>query len=1008
MTALPNGITTGPDGNLWFTEYGSGKIGRITPGGVINEFLLPNPNSGPFSITSGPDGNLWFTEYMAGKIGSITASGVIREFLGLTGRSQPFAITSGPDGNLWFTEYNAGRIGRVDTNGFISEFSIPNGSGGVGITTGPDGNLWITEQNAIARMSPSGAYTEFPIPTGGANAYAITRGPDGNLWFTESAGDNIGRITTTGFITEFYINTPHPWLTGITAGPDGKLWFTEWSQGRIGSITTNGAITETQLASTSSGPLLIVAGPDNNLWFTQNYGGGGGGSIGQANIGCPQVSPPVAITTTALPQGNLGTAYLATLSATGGSGVYQWSATGLPVNFFINSATGVITGLPAAAGNATVSVTVTDASNPKQTATANLTLTITSAASLVINTTSLPGGSLGAPYSAAVTASGGTGQLTWSATGLPAGLSIDPIAGVISGTPSATGTATAMITVKDSGSPQVAATKGLTIAITGGGVLTITTTTLPNGEIGQPYLATLSATGGTAPLTWRLAGGRLPGGLSLDAAAGQISGTPTVVTGTILTLTVSDSGSTPQSASATLLLTIDSNILTVTTTYLPSGQVGVPYSAQLAATGGTKPYSWFLLDGYLPPGLSLNAGTGQISGTPTYPVANLRLVFHVTDSGVPQQEATQSLPMTMAAGPLAITTTSLPASTAGSPYSSTVTAVSGSGAYTWSASGLPAGLSMNAASGTISGTPAAAGTSAVMVIVKDSGTPQQSASANFSLSVMPATLTITTTSLPTGTPGSSYTAGLSAAGGTPPLNWSASGLPANLSINGTTGLISGTPATAGTSMVNVTAKDSGSPPQSVTATLSLSIAGATPVILTTSLPDGEVGLPYSITLNATGGAGALTWSITSGRLPGGLVLNAMTGQISGTPLSATGSWLTFRVTDSGSPAQSATASFLLTIDSSVLTVTTTSLPAGTVGVPYSATLTATGGIRPYRWFLLDGALPPGLALDAGSGVISGTPTYPVANLRLVFHVADSGNPPQEATQSLPMTMASGQ
>jgi len=108
----PAGITAGPDGNLWFTEFNGNRIGRITPGGVITEFPLPTAGSAPQGITAGPDGNLWFTE-LIGKIGRITPGGVITEFPLPTASSQPWEITAGPDGNLWFTEQGGNRIGRI-------------------------------------------------------------------------------------------------------------------------------------------------------------------------------------------------------------------------------------------------------------------------------------------------------------------------------------------------------------------------------------------------------------------------------------------------------------------------------------------------------------------------------------------------------------------------------------------------------------------------------------------------------------------------------------------------------------------------------------------------------------------------------------------------------------------------------------------------------------------------------------------------------------------------------
>jgi virginiamycin B lyase len=119
-------IAAGPDGNLWFTESAINRIGRITPAGVVTEFSTGitsggfNPDNGqplhaePVGITAGPDGNLWFTEFATNRVGRITTAGVITEFAaGITGPAQPRGITTGPDGNLWFAEESTDRIGRL-------------------------------------------------------------------------------------------------------------------------------------------------------------------------------------------------------------------------------------------------------------------------------------------------------------------------------------------------------------------------------------------------------------------------------------------------------------------------------------------------------------------------------------------------------------------------------------------------------------------------------------------------------------------------------------------------------------------------------------------------------------------------------------------------------------------------------------------------------------------------------------------------------------------------------
>ena len=220
----PEGITAGPDGNLWFTELGADKIGRITTSGSITEFPLPNPGSQPVAIASGPDGNLWFTRNFFDPIGRITTAGSITGFP-LPGVYSPGGITAGPDGNLWFAEGFTDEIGRITPSGSLVEFAIPTAlAQPVGIAAGPDGNLWFTENaaNMIGRITPAGVITEFPIPTAGSGPRRIAAGSDGSLWFTESAANQIGRITTAPAPPASF-HTVTPCRVVDTRKPDGPL-----------------------------------------------------------------------------------------------------------------------------------------------------------------------------------------------------------------------------------------------------------------------------------------------------------------------------------------------------------------------------------------------------------------------------------------------------------------------------------------------------------------------------------------------------------------------------------------------------------------------------------------------------------------------------------------------------------------------------------------------------------------------------------------------------------------
>ena len=699
----------------------------------------------------------------------------------------------------------------------------------------------------------------------------------------------------------------------------------------------------------------------------------------------------LTITTASLAGGQVGTAYSATLAASGGTGAMHWSATGLPANLAINASTGQITGTPGAAGTSSVGITVTDSGSPVQTATKTLSLTI-APATLTITTASLLDGQVGANYSGAMSVSGGTGAMHWSATGLPASLTINASTGQIAGMPAATGTSSVNFTVTDSGSPVQTATKTLSLVITPAR-LAITTSALTNGQAGVGYSLTMSASGGTGTLHWAATG--LPANLTISAA-GVISGTPASAGTSSVGFTVTDSANPVQSATRTLSLTITPATLTITTGSLANGQAGVAYTAAMAASGGTGAMHWSATG--LPANLAINASTGQITGTPSA-AGTSNVAFTLTDSGTPVQTATKTLSLTIAPATLTITTASLTNGQAGTAYSATMAASGGTGAMHWSATGLPANLAINASTGQITGTPSAAGTSSVAFTLTDSGSPVQTATKTLSLTIAPATLTITTASLANGQAGTSYTAAMAASGGTGAMHWSATGLPANLTINASTGQITGTPSAAGTSSVAFTVTDSGSPVQTATKTLSLTIAPATLTISTASLANGQASIAYTAAMAATGGTAPLHWSATG--LPANLTINTSTGQITGTPSAAGTSSVAFTVTDSGNPVQTGTKTLSLVIAPPPPTITTASLPNGQAGTAYNLTVTASGGTLPLHWSAT--GLPANLTINATTGQITGTPAA-AGTSSVTLTVTDSASPVQTGTKTLSLVI----
>jgi len=173
-------------------------------------------------------------------------------------------------------------------------------------------------------------------------------------------------------------------------------------------------------------------------------------------------------------------------------------------------------------------------------------------------------------------------------------------------------------------------------------------------------------------------------------------------------------------------------------------------------------------------------------------------------------------------------------------------------------------------------------------------------------------------------------------------------------------------------------------------------------ITTSSAPQGVVGVAYNLTLAGRGGTTPYAWSLSNGSLPAGLMMTR-DGVISGTPTANGSSSFTIGLTDSEHPPAVATAGLTIQINAS-LSITTSSLPDGKTGIPYSATLAATGGIAPYKWSVTQGSLPAGLMLDTSAGVISGTPMGP-GTTNFTIGVSDSANPVENATVALSIVIA---
>jgi hypothetical protein len=247
----------------------------------------------------------------------------------------------------------------------------------------------------------------------------------------------------------------------------------------------------------------------------------------------------------------------------------------------------------------------------------------------------------------------------------------------------------------------------------------ISTGELTPGLTGIDYRHQLLFSGGRAPITWGMNSGALPPGLALSSS-GVISGRPIQVGAYTFTVRIVDH-ETQSATSTPLTITVEMGPLGVINTGdQPNGQTGVTYTLQLLGTGGTSPYTWSLNGGQLPPGLSLAAGNGRITGRPTE-VGSWVFTIRITDSQN-ASAVSDSLRIAVQAGPLSVTTTGdLTGGQVNVDYSYQLQAAGGRPAYAWSllSGSLPAGLNLDSATGAISGRPTAAGTFTFVVRVVD-------------------------------------------------------------------------------------------------------------------------------------------------------------------------------------------------------------------------------------------------------------------------------------------------
>lgn len=685
------------------------------------------------------------------------------------------------------------------------------------------------------------------------------------------------------------------------------------------------------------------------------------------------------VVTTTLNSMTVGVPFNQQLEATGGTGSLTWTVSGgttLPPGITM-TAGGLLSGTPTKRGAHAFEVTATDAT--PATAVKGFNPTIANP-NLVLSPASPPTAGQGVPYSVPFTASGGVAPYSFAhevVTGaLPPGLTLSST-GVLSGTPTTVGSYTFGIRVTDSSTGPGTWFEVETVTLT-------VTVQIP--PVANPVSATVGYNSGANPITLNITGG-LP--TSVAVATAPAHGTA-IASGTSITyqptagyagpdsFTYTATNAAGTSAPATVTITVSAPTVTITPSAPLTGQVGVAFAQTFTFAGGTAPYVNVQVNG-LPPGVTVTASTGNsvtLSGTPT-DAGSFGIQVQGDDSSTGTGPFSVDQTFTHAIG--APTLSMTPAAgtlnaTYGAAYNQAFVASGGIGPYDYgvSAGALPAGLTLSPA-GVLSGTPTVTGLFTFSVRAEDTGSGGAGApfsrTQNYVLQVAAPTIVVDPATLPNGTGGTPYSQTLSASGGIGAYTFSltAGALPPGMSFS-SGGVLSGTPTAAGVFNMTVTATDANG--QSGSRAYALTIASPTLSIDPTTLPGGTAGTPYSATLTGSGGASPYSFSLLSGALPVGVSFSSA-GVFSGTPVTAGTFNMTVRVTDAN--GFTADQAYSIVIAAPTIVIDPPALPGGTAGTAYSATLSATGGVSPYSFSLLAGALPVGVSFSS-AGVFSGTPT----------------------------------
>ena len=727
--------------------------------------------------------------------------------------------------------------------------------------------------------------------------------------------------------------------TGVSFGGALASGFT------VNSATS---ITATTPAHAAGAVNVVVTTPGGTATLTNGY---------------TYATPTVSVGPTTLPSGAQNTAYSTqTITASGAAAPYTFAITGgaLPAGLSLSSG-GTLSGTPTASGNYNITVTATDANGV--TGSRAYSFTISAAPTISVNPTTLPNPTANVAYTTSLSATGGTAPYSYTFTSgtLPAGLSLSS-GGTLSGTPTQAGTYNFTVTATDANSASGSRTYSVTVSAGA-----------PNAGA---VSVTVAANSSANPITLNLSGGAATS-VAVSSAASHgtatasgtsITYTPTAGYSGADSFTYTATNGSGTSSPATVSLTVNAPTLSITPSVLTAPAANVAYSVALGASGGTAPYSYAITSGALPTGLSVNTSTGLLSGTPSVPGA---YSFTVTVTDTYGATAGRAYSGTVSAGPpiaapLTITVAANSSANAvaliingGTATSVAVTSAASHGTATASGTSI-----------TYSPTPGYHGTdSFTYTATNGSGT---SSPATVTVTVAAPTISISPLSLPNATIDTAYSQTISSSGSLAPYSYaiSSGSLPAGLSLS-PAGALSGTPTVSGNFNFTVTASDAGTPVSTGARAYSFTVNAVPPVAGAVSATVAANSSANPITLNLSGGAAT---SVAVASAPSHGTATASGTAITYTPTAGYSGADSFTYTATNSSGTSSPATVTVTIGAPTIGISPTVLSATTASVPFTTSLSASGGNAPYTYSITSGSVPSGLALNPATGSLSGIPS----------------------------------